>query len=99
MTDLASIPADIVVTNAKDLPEALILAGLRFPFNVAVGVNMSNREDGDKSDVYNALYNAAQEGIITTDADPLSALTDGVPSGHTLIGGQDALGTILEDSL
>ena len=99
MVDLASIPANIEITNVKDLPEALSLAGLRFEYNVAKVVNMSNREDGDKSDVYNAIFNAEQEGIITTDAGVLTALTDGVPSGHTLIGGQDALGTIAVDTL
>lgn len=99
MATLAGIPANIEVTNQMDLPEDLVLAGIRFEYNVAQVVNMSNREDGDKSDIYDALFIAAQEGHITTDADPLTALTDGVPSGHTLTGGQDPLGAIADDSL
>lgn len=97
MVALASLPNSVTVTN--DLAESLVLHhGTRLEPSVATVVTLDGRADGEKTDIWNALRIAQQEGHISsgTTFDPID---DPVDSPHTTFGGQEALGAIADDSL
>jgi len=93
MATLATIPATITVTGLRS--EAVLVAGIRVPKagDGTLVVPFTGRADGNKSNVWDAFFTAQEEGHLTSNP-VLTALTDGVASGHTLSGGQDAMGAV-----
>ncbi|HSW49528.1 MAG TPA: hypothetical protein VLH09_05100 [Bryobacteraceae bacterium] len=93
MATLATIPATITVTGL--LSEPVLVAGIQVPKagDGTLVVPFNGRGDGNKSDVWTAFFNAQESGVLTS-VPVLTALSDGVSSGHTLSGGQDPMGAV-----
>lgn len=93
MVTLATIPATITVTGLRS--EEVLVAGIRVPKSGdgVLVVPFVGRGDGNKSDIWTAFFNAQEADHLTSDP-VLTALTDGVASGHTLSGGQDPSGAV-----
>jgi len=90
MTTLASLPASIAVTNLTSAP--LILANIRFEPGVAKTVTLTGMQPGYTSDVWAAIHAARTLATPLISTSPTTAaLTNGVASGHTFGGGQDAV--------
>lgn len=96
MATLATLPATITVTGLR--PEPVMVAGIQVPKagGGTLTVPLTGRAPGNKSDVWTAFFTAQQAGHLTSDP-VLTALTDPVASGHTLFGGQDAMGTVTQE--
>ena len=91
MVLLAALPASVDITNLNS--EELFVADARLPVGGPTTVTLTGREDGNKSDVWKALYSAQEAGLLSSSP-TLDALEDPVASGHTLFGGQDPIGAV-----
>ena len=102
MATLATLPASITVTNL--LAVVLQLGPIRLEPNGdadgkdAAIIGLNGLPDGSKTFLWELIVSAEAEGHISAN-EAVSALTDGVAHGHTLVGGQDPLGAISADSL
>lgn len=100
MVLLADLPASVAVTDARPSPtEPLIIAYLELaPEAAGVEVLFNTRTDGDKSDLWAALFAAQEAGHITV-VPALTALEDPVESGHIYTGGHITVRAITPDTL